>query len=659
VGGVRYEYTGSLPFTGNLGAVNYSDPTVWVPVPAGGPGAANAVAPGDEIVTVDTTVGWLSRGISYATTAYGGALDSTFTVYSNHASLKLLGEGGNNTFVIRAFQLADNSGVATSNTLVQGGTGNNDIEYNVNAPVTIDGGRGYNTVVVLGTGGVNNFVVTKDGVMGDGLFVRYTNVQKVEVDGGGGTSNFYVLSTDPEVVTILDGGNGHSTFNVAGDVTGQVIALNPDGTSAAINHSVSSTDPLFAGAYATPAPFSVSGPDSGQVQVGAPANGLTLIAPASGASPALAAYTLALTAAPPAPGAVWYVTVAAAPTSYAGSAACEPPTSNVAACGQGLLLSADGGLTWAPDLVLTFDSGAPAGSATDWHRPQTILVKAQSGAVVGGDATLEVMQSVHSSVPVASALPGYDAIPISSVDVHVIDGNAPGLVVSVPGGALNVVENGLTGSYTVALTKAPAADEVVQVALSSDDPRVRFASPTLIFTAADWNLPQSVTVLAVDATGTVEGVRLSRVLSTVTSLAVGGGAPADAVYEQGVVDNPNVLVNVYDADSGGVVVLPTGTGIVSAANPSGYTLQLTRQPTAPVLVSILSDGLTLASSSDPRFSPTGGLNGSPVVTFSAGDWNVPIQIVVSINPNPPAMTGAASGQPVQVFPAQPHITDAI
>ena len=34
------------------------------------------VAPGDEINTVLTTVGWLSRGISYATTAFAGDGDT-------------------------------------------------------------------------------------------------------------------------------------------------------------------------------------------------------------------------------------------------------------------------------------------------------------------------------------------------------------------------------------------------------------------------------------------------------------------------------------------------------------------------------------------------------------------------------------------------------
>src|SRR6266480_1752416 len=52
------------------------------------------VAFGDEIETVQTTRGYLSRGISFPTTAYGGDDNDLFTVYSNKAPLKLFGEDG-------------------------------------------------------------------------------------------------------------------------------------------------------------------------------------------------------------------------------------------------------------------------------------------------------------------------------------------------------------------------------------------------------------------------------------------------------------------------------------------------------------------------------------------------------------------------------------
>ena len=222
------------------------------------PTAAQDVALGDEIATVDTTSGFLSAGVNYATTAYAGTGNATFTVYSNKATLKLFGEGGNNTFIVQAFQIVNTSSVATSNTQINTGNGNNLVEYNINAPVAIDGGSGYNTLVVIGTEGNDTFVITKDGIIGAGLNVSYTNISKIEVDGLGGNDTFDVLSTEPNVVTVLEGGSGSDTFNVGGDVTTPVIALNANGTSGFINHDVSSSDPEYNGIFSPASLFSVA-----------------------------------------------------------------------------------------------------------------------------------------------------------------------------------------------------------------------------------------------------------------------------------------------------------------------------------------------------------------------------------------------------------------
>ena len=181
--------------------------------------APDDVAFGDQFATVLTTVGYLSTGPNYATTAYGGDGNDTFTVYSNQAPLKLFGEAGDDTFVVRAFELVGNTGVSTANTIVSGGAGDDHVEYAINAPVSIDGGSGVNTLVVLGTEAADTFVVTSNGVIGAGVLVNFTNIQRLEADGLGGGDIFDVLSTNANVVTTLIGGSGSDVFNVGGDVT--------------------------------------------------------------------------------------------------------------------------------------------------------------------------------------------------------------------------------------------------------------------------------------------------------------------------------------------------------------------------------------------------------------------------------------------------------
>ncbi len=91
---------------------------------------------------------------------------------------------------------------------------------------------------MLGTEFADNFVVTKDGIFGAGLNVRYDNVEVVEVDGLEGDDQFFVVSTPFGVATRVIGGLGSDTFNVAGDVTETIVSRELEGRGGVINHQV-------------------------------------------------------------------------------------------------------------------------------------------------------------------------------------------------------------------------------------------------------------------------------------------------------------------------------------------------------------------------------------------------------------------------------------
>ena len=65
-----------------------------------------------------------------------------------------------------------------------------------------------------------------------------------------GDDHFFVLSTNPKVITTIIGGLGSDTFDVGGDVTKSIIALSVEGVSGTVNHSVASTDPIYNGIFA-------------------------------------------------------------------------------------------------------------------------------------------------------------------------------------------------------------------------------------------------------------------------------------------------------------------------------------------------------------------------------------------------------------------------
>ena len=165
-------------------------------------------------------IGWLSSGVSFATTVFGGAGADVFSVYRNQAPLRLEGEDGNDEFVVRGFvAVPDRGALAQANTELNGGAGDDLIQYTANAPVSIEGGDGFDSLVVLGTPFPDGFVVTATGIFGAGLTVTYGGVEKVELDTLEGDDSIFVLSTATTVVTTVVGGLGDDLIEVVGDVT--------------------------------------------------------------------------------------------------------------------------------------------------------------------------------------------------------------------------------------------------------------------------------------------------------------------------------------------------------------------------------------------------------------------------------------------------------
>lgn len=120
---------------------------------------------------------------------------------------------------------------------MSGGAGADLIQYAMNAPVNIDGGDGFDRVIIIGTEFGDDVVVTRDAIYGTGLNVNYVNIESLSVDGAEGDDRFYVLSTDEAVVTEIFGGLGSDTFNMSGD-TPPIISNDLRGHSGVITHDI-------------------------------------------------------------------------------------------------------------------------------------------------------------------------------------------------------------------------------------------------------------------------------------------------------------------------------------------------------------------------------------------------------------------------------------
>ncbi len=200
----------------------------------------------------------------------------------------------------------------------------------------------------------------------------------------------------------------------------------------------------------------------------------------------------------------------------------------------------------------------------------------------------------------------YELTSAGSLDIYLSQLVDDGVLVSESGYSTDVTEGGATDSYSIVLTKAPTANVLITL---NPDSQVTVSRTSLLFTLANWNVPQTVTVAAVDDQ-LVEGNHTGTIAATVTS--------ADNSYNGIAVRS--VRAHIADNDGGGsdkVTITPSGgsTDVSEDGATDTYTVALTSQPTGNVTITINAGGQV-------RVSPTS-------LVFSTTNWNVPRVVTVT------------------------------
>ena len=190
---------------------------------------------------------------------------------------------------------------------------------------------------------------------------------------------------------------------------------------------------------------------------------------------------------------------------------------------------------------------------------QTIPVVMADDSLVEGDETLSLELGAASGADpalLAAVLPGQpDAFTLTITDDEVA-----GVSVVESGGDTAVEEGGSTDTYSVALDAEPASD--VQIILVPDM-QLGVDSTLLTFTAANWNVPQVVTVSAIDD-GVIEGPHSG----SITHSAVGSGYDGVAIA--------SVVADITDSDQIADIAVITQwmPGLVLAGQPVGYEVTI-------------------------------------------------------------------------------------
>ena len=104
--------------------------------------------------------------LTLAMGATGSWIDDTIVLDKNGVASPQIGRG---------FSIGQAPDIRT-------GGGNDEVRYNVNAPVSVDGGTGFDKLVILGTEFADDFAITKKGIFGAGLMRRFlTRLRELDV----------------------------------------------------------------------------------------------------------------------------------------------------------------------------------------------------------------------------------------------------------------------------------------------------------------------------------------------------------------------------------------------------------------------------------------------------------------------------------------------
>ncbi|MBA3538625.1 MAG: calcium-binding protein, partial [Deltaproteobacteria bacterium] len=240
-------------------------------------------------------------------------------------------------------------------------------------------------------------------------------------------------------------------------------------------------------------------------------------------------------------------------------------------------------------------------TAANWNSAQTITVTGVNDAVADGNQPFTIVTD-----PATSGDAGYNGVNALDVGASNIDNDSASIIVT-PVSGLVTTEAGGSALFTVQLGSQPTSD--VTIALTSSDTTEGTVIPTsLVFTAANWNLTQTVTVTGVNDAITDGG----QLFTVVTAPATSG----DAGYNN--LDAANVTVTNLDDDIPGFTLDPTGGLFVSEFGDfDTFTIVLNTQPAANVTINLSSSDTT-----EGAVSPTS-------VTFTSANWNVPQTVTVT------------------------------
>lgn len=249
--------------------------------------------------------------------------------------------------------------------------------------------------------------------------------------------------------------------------------------------------------------------------------------------------------------------------------------------------------------------------AVNWATTATITVTGVDDEVDDGDVNFSIITGdVTSTDPLYDGLIGTDLNDVSVVNV---DNDTAGFTLSQTSGTTEATEGGSGDQLTYVLNSQPTEDVTIIIATDAqtDVGGGPIAPWPIVFTSANWDTPQTITVNAYDDT-IEEGTHSGSINSTATSL--------DPNYEGATV--PDVTVSITDNDNAGINITHSGgiTQVIEGGTTDTLSYTLNSEPISEVTVTITPDG-EVDFGSGPGVAVT--------LTFTPANWNISQDITIT------------------------------
>src|SRR5262249_16742522 len=214
-------------------------------------------------------------------------------------------------------------------------------------------------------------------------------------------------------------------------------------------------------------------------------------------------------------------------------------------------------------------------TAANWNVAQTVTVTGVDDAVQDGNIGYSVVTAAATSTD-----PNYSGRNPADVAVTNNDNDVAGITVA-PTAGLVTGEWGSTATFTVVLNTQPVANVTIPVT-STDLTEGTVAPASLTFTAANWNVPQTVTVTGLDDPAKDRTITFN--------IPPGAATSADPNYSG--INPADVRVTHQDGDQAGITVAPVaGLTTTEAGGTATFTVQLNTLPVTNVTIPLASSNL--------------------------------------------------------------------